>query len=133
MSFVPESFAASAGTMTACGTASLYLNSGSGAVRLIVTVPVPRVRAHTALSVQVAGLAMHALAPTMPAQCRTGLLTLKMRWNEATTSAGVTVLPFENLIPLRSLKTHVLPPLVGAGTRSQRPGRPRTPRRRPPS
>ncbi len=51
-----------------------------------------------------------------------GLLTLKMRCSDATTSAGVTVLPFENLIPLRSVKTHVLPPLVGLGTLVARSG-----------
>ena len=38
-----------------------------------------------------------------------------MRWNEATTSSGVTALPFENLIPLRILNTQVLPPFVGVG------------------
>ena len=34
-----------------------------------------------------------------------GLVTLKMRWNEATTSLTVTGLPLENLMPLRILKT----------------------------
>ena len=38
-----------------------------------------------------------------------------MRWNDATTSFTVTGWPFENLIPLRSLKTQVLPPFVGVG------------------
>ena len=68
ISLVPESFGGEfAGTMLACGTASLYLNSGSGAVRLIVTVPALAFALTPPFSVQVAGLAMHAFAPTMPA------------------------------------------------------------------
>ena len=38
-----------------------------------------------------------------------------MRRNEAATSFGVTVWPFENLIPLRILNTQLLPPFVGVG------------------
>ena len=45
-----------------------------------------------------------------------GLFTLKMRLYEAATSVGFTVFPFENLIPLRILNTHFLPPFVGVGT-----------------
>ena len=42
-------------------------------------------------------------------------MTLKIRLYEAATSLGLTVLPFENLIPLRILNTHRLPPFVGVG------------------
>ena len=45
-----------------------------------------------------------------------------MRWNDATTSFTVTGLPFENLIPLRSLNTQVLPPFVGVGRFAARSG-----------
>ncbi len=38
-----------------------------------------------------------------------------MRLKEAATSVGVTVLPFENLIPFRRVNTQVLPPFVGVG------------------
>jgi hypothetical protein len=47
---------------------------------------------------------------------------LKIRCSDATTSFTVTGLPSENLIPLRSLKTHVLPPFVGLGRFSARSG-----------
>ena len=51
-----------------------------------------------------------------------GLFTLKIRLSDATTSFAVTSLPFENLIPLRILKTQRLPPFVGVGTFSARSG-----------
>ena len=56
-----------AGTMLACGTASRYLNSESGAIRLIVTVFAFALPITPPFSVQVAGFARHAFAPTMPA------------------------------------------------------------------
>ena len=51
-----------------------------------------------------------------------GLFTLKMRRKDATTSLTVTGAPFENLMPVRSLKTQVLPPFVGVGRFSARSG-----------
>ena len=45
-----------------------------------------------------------------------------MRLSEATTSFVVTGWPFENLIPLRSLNVHVLPPFVGVGMAVARSG-----------
>src|SRR5690242_7267904 len=47
---------------------------------------------------------------------------LNRRSKVALTSAPVSVLPFENLIPLRRVKVHVLPPLVGFGIDSARSG-----------
>ena len=49
-------------------------------------------------------------------------MTLKIRLKDAATSAGFSVWPFENLIPLRILKTHVLPPFVGVGMFCARSG-----------
>jgi hypothetical protein len=68
MGFVPTSFGGVfAGRMLACGTESRYLNSGSGATRLIVTVPALSLAITPPFSVQVAGWTRHACAPTMPA------------------------------------------------------------------
>ena len=65
--FVPASFGGElAGRIDACGTASLYLNSGSGAVRLIVTVFFAALPLTPPASVQVAGVFRHFDAPTMP-------------------------------------------------------------------
>ncbi len=66
--FVPTSFGGVlAGTMLACGTARRYLNSGSGEIRLIVTVPALSFAITPPFSVQPAGFERQALAPTMPA------------------------------------------------------------------
>ena len=74
---------------------------------------------------QVFGVLTHASPPWMtlyqvPAF---GLLPiLKRRSKVALTSLPVSVWPFENLIPDRSLKAHVFPPLVGFGIDSARSG-----------
>ena len=74
---------------------------------------------------QVLGVLMQASAPWMtlyqvPAF---GLLPiLKSRSKVALTSLPVSVWPFENLIPERSLNVHVLPPFVGFGIDSARSG-----------
>lgn len=52
--------------MLACGTASLYGNSESGAVRSTVTVFAFASPVTPALSVQDAGVFRQAVAPTMP-------------------------------------------------------------------
>ena len=44
-----------------------YLNSESGAIRLIVTVLAAALPTTPPFSVHVAGLLMHAVAPTIPA------------------------------------------------------------------
>ena len=68
MGFVPASFAGlSAGTIEAWGTASLYLNSGSGALRLMVTVRADAFELTPPLSVHVAAFFRQASAPMMPA------------------------------------------------------------------
>src|SRR6266516_6010139 len=100
-----------AGRMNANGTASLSRNSGSAVVRWNVTsfplTTMPFDRS------QDFGVLTHASPPWMtlyqvPAF---GLLPiLKRRSKVALTSAPVTVWPFENLIPERSLKVQVLPP-----------------------
>src|SRR6185369_5264228 len=100
---VPTSLAgASDGRNTACGRASLNRNSESGRLRLMVTVPAARSATTPPSSVQVAGVARQAPEPTitLKKEPEVGLDTLKMRWNEATTSSTSTSLPSENLIPL---------------------------------
>jgi len=54
-------------------------------------------------SVQVAGVVTHAGPPTMSLyhEPALGFETLKSRWNVPRTSATVTALPLENLMPLR--------------------------------
>ena len=54
------------GTASMNGSASLSRNSGSGAVRLKVTVPVASLVTTPFDRSQVAGLAAQAAAPTMP-------------------------------------------------------------------
>src|SRR5512133_4388394 len=105
-----------AGRMNANGTPSLSSHSGSALVSLKVTVSpltvIPEERS------QVFGVLTHASPPWMtlyqvPAF---GLLPiLNRRSKVAFTSAPVSVWPFENLIPLRSVNVHVLPPFVGFG------------------
>ena len=51
-----------------------------------------------------------------------GLLTVKMRLNEAATSSTVTSRPSENLMPLRSVKVYVFPPSLTSGSASARSG-----------
>src|SRR5206468_4503847 len=112
-----------AGRMNAKGTASLSRNSGSAVVRWNVTsfplTTMPFERSHDA------GVLTHASPPWMtlyqvPAF---GLLPiLKRRSKVANTSLPVSVCPFENLIPERSLKAQVLPPFVGFGIDSARSG-----------
>src|SRR3954454_2612614 len=112
-----------AGRMNANGTASLSSHSGSAVVNLNVTVSpltvIPDDRSH------VFGDLTHASPPWMtlyqvPAF---GLLPiLNRRSKVALTSAPVSVLPFENLIPGRSLKVQVFPPFVGFGTDCARSG-----------
>src|SRR3954462_9375888 len=68
---------------------------------------------------QLFGALTHASPPTMtlyqvPAF---GLWPiLNRRSNVYLTSLAFSSLPFENLIPLRTVKSHVLPPFVGLGT-----------------
>ena len=69
------------------------------------------------LSVQVAGCLRQAATDNPRVEGSGGwALDLEIRLNDAATSFGVTVFPFENLIPLRILNTHRLPPFVGVGT-----------------
>src|SRR5919204_146911 len=112
-----------AGRMNANGTPSLSRNSGSAVVRLNVTVlPLTLMPCER---LQDLGVLTQASPPWMtlyqvPAF---GLFPiLKSRSKVALTSLPVSVLPFENLIPERSLKVHVLPPLVGFGIDSARSG-----------
>src|ERR1700745_3969398 len=108
------------GRMNANGTASLSRNSGSASVRLNVTLfpsTLMPVRSH------VFGVFRQASAPSMTLyqEPAFGLSPiLKMRLNVALTSSPVSGVPSENLIPLRSVNVHVLPPLVGLGTDSAR-------------
>ena len=74
---------------------------------------------------QVFGVLMHASAPWMtlyqvPAFGLSPILNSRSK--VAFTSAPVSVLPFENLIPGRSLNVQVLPPLVGFGIACARSG-----------
>src|SRR5436305_895862 len=64
--------------MLACGTASLYLNSGSGASRLIVTVFALALPLTPPLSVQVAGAALVAPA-TMSASSAQAMNVFRTR------------------------------------------------------
>src|ERR671931_1488926 len=112
-----------AGRMNANGTPSLSRNSGSAVVRWKVTVlPLTTMPCER---LQVFGVLTQASPPWMtlyqvPAF---GLFPiLKRRSKVAFTSFPVSVLPLENLIPERSLKVQVLPPLVGFGTDSARSG-----------
>src|SRR5512133_2958758 len=112
-----------AGRMNANGTPSLSSHSGSALVSLKVTVSpltvIPEERS------QVFGVLTHASPPWMtlyqvPAF---GLLPiLNKRSKVAFTSAPFSVLPFENLIPGRSLNVQVLPPFVGFGIDCARSG-----------
>src|SRR5690242_4862994 len=110
------------GRMNANGTASLSRNSGSASVRWNVTVSPLTVMPER---LQVFGVFRQTSAPwmTLYQEPAFGLSPiLKMRLNVAFTSAPVSGAPLENLIPLRSVKAHVLPPLVGFGIDSARSG-----------
>src|SRR4051812_33863691 len=107
----------SAGRTNANGIASLSRNSGSAVVRWnVIWLPLtttPWERSHDF------GVLTHASAPSMtlyqlPAFGLSPILNRRSK--VAFTSAPVSVLPFENLIPFRSLKAQVLPPFVGFGT-----------------
>lgn len=121
----PASFGGAVlGKMTVNGTASWYLNSGFGLVRLNWTWFVFGFTTTPPLSVQVAGVFRHLSAPTIveyqvPA---VGLDTLNSRWKVASTSSTVTGRPLENLIPLRRVKVYVLPPLLTFGIAVARSG-----------
>src|SRR5207245_2458357 len=109
--------------MNANGIASWSRNSASGFVRWKVTV-FPLTTTPLERS-QVFGVLTQASPPSMtlyqlPAF---GLLPiLKSRSNDALTSAPVISLPFENLIPDRSVNVHVLPLSVGFGMAVARSG-----------
>src|SRR3954452_2366836 len=113
----------SAGRMNPKGTASLKRNSGSPVVRWnVIWLPLtsmPLERSHDF------GVLMHASAPWMtlyqlPAFGLSPIL--KRRSKVALTSAPVTVLPLENLIPSRRVNAYVLPLSVGVGTSVARSG-----------
>src|SRR4026207_2327879 len=105
--------------MNANGTASLSRNPGSprdggdGPVPSASFPITPWSRFH------VSGLLTQASPPTITLyqEPAFGLcLILNRRRNVYLTSLGFSSLPFENLIPLRRVKTYVLPPSVGVGT-----------------
>src|SRR5581483_6903951 len=112
-----------AGTMNANGTPSLSRNSGSPCVRWKVIfeplIVIPLSRLHDF------GFFTQASPPTItlyhvPAFGLSPIL--KRRTNVAFTCCGVTVWPFENLMPDRSVNVYVLPPFVGFGTDVARSG-----------
>ena len=120
MGFVPTSFGGvSAGRIARVrhGELERYLNSGSGETRLIVTVPALSIRHHAAFERAGAGRGEAGLGADDAGEegTRGRALDLEDALNEATTSFDVTVLPLENLIPLRILNIQVLPPFVGVG------------------
>src|SRR5581483_4884684 len=106
-----------AGRMNANGSASWSRNSGSATARWKVTLfpltTIPFERSH------VFGVFTQASPPSIalyqaPAFGLSPIL--KRRSKVALTSLPVSVWPFENLIPERSVNVHVLPSSVGFGT-----------------
>src|SRR3954452_22990287 len=113
----------SAGSTNPNGTASLKRNSGSPVVRWNVTwLPLTSIPFERS---QDFGVLMHASAPAMtlyqlPAFGLSPIL--KSRSKVALTSAPLTALPLENLMPSRRVNVYVLPPSVGLGTSVARSG-----------
>src|SRR3954454_11578183 len=107
----------SAGRMKANGSASCWRNSGSPFERWNVTwLPLTTIPFDRS---QLFGVLTHASPPAMtlyhvPAFGLSPILNRRSK--VAFTSAPVTVLPFENLIPSRRVNVYVLPLSVGVGT-----------------
>src|SRR5690349_7844971 len=125
MGLLPWSlFGVPAGTTLARGIASCCNHSPSAFVRWNVIVLLASSAITPPLSVHVAAVLRHAAAPTSAPYMldAVGPCTLKMRTMVYAMSLGLSTLPFENLIPLRTWKTHVLPPSVGFGMAVARSG-----------